>query len=182
MHQFVYTKHGWREKLVDVLRQPDDQATGETQPSLAAAAPVTAAAAAAAPTEGHYDVEVEVDAEVKVEAAPKYIFQLVRAPFATPAVKVLLEGPMNATIRSLREGDNRRSSSNPRDETASSSSSSSSSQQLKEGDGLEISPLALATCEDIGRRIASSKGGGAALLIDYGEDFTQVRLGCELAS
>eukprot|EP01036_Dinobryon_divergens_P023028 gene23027-31340_t len=163
VHQFVYTKHGWREKLVDVVRQldranSDPQPTSATAPATAEGAGTEAGAAAA--------TEAVIEAD-EAPAAPKYIFQLVRAPFATPAVKVLLEGPMNATIRSLQEEDRR----SLRGETATSSSSS---QQLKEGDGLEISPLALATCEDIGRRIASSKGGGAAILIDYGEDFTQV--------
>jgi SAM-dependent MidA family methyltransferase len=36
---------------------------------------------------------------------------------------------------------------------------------------MEISPLALATCEDIALRVVAC--GGAALLVDYGEDFTQ---------
>lgn len=151
---------------MDVIRQPD-RANSDPQPS-SATAPATAEGAGEAVTEAATEAVIETD---EVAAAPKYIFQLVRAPFATPAVKVLLEGPMNATVRSLQEEDRRSS----RGETATSSSSISS-QHLKEGDGLEISPLALATCEDIGRRIASSKGGGAAILIDYGEDFTQVRL------
>lgn len=42
---------------------------------------------------------------------------------------------------------------------------------LIEGDSLEISPLALATCEDIAIRVM--KSGGAALLIDYGENYAQ---------
>ena len=39
------------------------------------------------------------------------------------------------------------------------------------GDEIEISPLCLATIEDISLRIM--KSGGAALIIDYGEMFTQ---------
>jgi NADH dehydrogenase [ubiquinone] 1 alpha subcomplex assembly factor 7 len=42
---------------------------------------------------------------------------------------------------------------------------------LVEGDGIEICPLALATSEDIAKRVCQS--GGAALFIDYGENFTQ---------
>ena len=42
-------------------------------------------------------------------------------------------------------------------------------QQLQEGDGLEVCPLSLAACEDIGKRV--TKSGGAALIIDYGYDF-----------
>lgn len=44
-------------------------------------------------------------------------------------------------------------------------------ESLKPGDSLEISPLALSTCEDIATRVLNV--GGASLLIDYGEDFTQ---------
>jgi SAM-dependent MidA family methyltransferase len=42
---------------------------------------------------------------------------------------------------------------------------------FEEGDGLEMSPLSIAICEDIAKRVVRS--GGAALLVDYGEDFTQ---------
>ena len=41
----------------------------------------------------------------------------------------------------------------------------------KIGDGVEISPLAIATCEDVAARVV--RCGGAALFIDYGQDFTQ---------
>jgi SAM-dependent MidA family methyltransferase len=41
----------------------------------------------------------------------------------------------------------------------------------KVGDGIEISPMALSTCEDVATRVV--KCGGAALFIDYGEDHTQ---------
>jgi SAM-dependent MidA family methyltransferase len=44
--------------------------------------------------------------------------------------------------------------------------------KIKNGEGIEVSPLSLATCEDIGKRIA--KHGGAALIVDYGEGFAQV--------
>jgi len=64
---------------------------------------------------------------------------------------------INETIHSLR----------------TSTSNSTSSGGLKVGDGLEISPLTLAVCEDIGRALSRSSAGGAALLVDYGEDFTQ---------
>lgn len=54
---------------------------------------------------------------------------------------------------------------------AAASGSQLTPSAYKEGDGLEICPLAIATCEDLARRVVRS--GGAALLVDYGEDFTQ---------
>jgi len=44
--------------------------------------------------------------------------------------------------------------------------------ELKEGDSLEICPMALATVEDI-VKVVAGPSKGAALLIDYGETFTQ---------
>ena len=42
--------------------------------------------------------------------------------------------------------------------------------QFSEGDGVEVSPVALATCEEIAARVC--KAGGAALLVDYGANAT----------
>ena len=44
--------------------------------------------------------------------------------------------------------------------------------QLKEGDSVEICPMALAITEDI-TKVVTGSGKGAALFIDYGETFTQ---------
>lgn len=117
VHQFVYTKNGWREKLIDIDRS----------------------------------------------ASSSLHFRAVVSPIITPAVKslVLTENERLKPIFSkglLKDGVS-----------------------IKEGDGLEISPLALATCEEIAMRVhGQSKPGnssscerGAALLIDYGENFTQ---------
>jgi NADH dehydrogenase [ubiquinone] 1 alpha subcomplex assembly factor 7 len=82
-------------------------------------------------------------------------------------MKVLLGGErplMENSLRSLREGGASHASSSP---------SPSGLSALQEGDGIEISPLAMAACEDIGRFVTRCQGGAAALLIDYGEDFTQ---------
>ena len=149
---------------MDVIRPPDRTAA-EPQPLKDAAA-----AAVAGDHEAAREAVAAEDAQAPKDI--KYIFQLVRAPSVTPAVKVLLEGPMDAAIRSLREDG--------RESRRAETHSGSQQMQIKEGDGLEISPLAMATCDDIARRITSSKGGGAALLIDYGEDFTQVSLQFEV--
>ncbi len=144
---------------MDVIRPPDRTAA-EPQPLKDAAA----ATAVGGDHEAAGEAVAAEDAQAPKDT--KYIFQLVRAPSVTPAVKVLLEGPMDAAIRSFREDG--------RESRRAETHSGSQQMQIKEGDGLEISPLAMATCEDIARRITSSKGGGATLLIDYGEDFTQV--------
>jgi NADH dehydrogenase [ubiquinone] 1 alpha subcomplex assembly factor 7 len=55
--------------------------------------------------------------------------------------------------------------------STTSTTATTSAPAPKVGDGVEISPLALATCEDVAQRVVAC--GGAALLVDYGEDFTQ---------
>jgi NADH dehydrogenase [ubiquinone] 1 alpha subcomplex assembly factor 7 len=92
VHQFVYTKNGWKEKLVDVDR--------------------------ASPSPFH--------------------FRIVLSPTATPAARTLLAGLGG---------------------------------HFREGDCVEIAPLALSTCEEIGARVVRTRG--AALLIDYGENYPQ---------
>ncbi len=70
-------------------------------------------------------------------------FRIVLSPSETPAVKALLRGAVGM----------------------------SESQKHNEGECLEVAPLALATCETIANRLC--RGGGAALLVDYGENYTQ---------
>lgn len=139
VHQFVYTKKGWREKLVDV------------------------------------DLTMESTMH----------FRSVLSPSSTPASKVLLgEG-------SERMGLNGRMHTNDTINQVKLSQEDSSAiiadleipspvggnrdemipSQLLEGDEIEISPLAMGTVDEIAKRVVRT--GGAALLIDYGEHFTQ---------
>ena len=76
-------------------------------------------------------------------AESNYHFRFVLSPTSTPATRALLGAV----------GDN------------------STSVGHREGDTLEISPIGLATCESLGARICRT--GGAALFIDYGENYTQ---------
>lgn len=117
---------------------------------------------------------------------------MVLSPTATPAVKSLLS---HSSIKNVATGargygnnmfDNSSSSNSDNIDTNQNISSSSvtnattplssnnttttiSSPSI--GDGIEICPLAIATCEDIAQKIV--KAGGAALLVDYGEKYTQ---------
>jgi len=84
--------------------------------------------------------------DVCKSAESDYHFRYVLSPSATPAVRALLSAVSG-------RGD-------AADMVAHA-----------EGETMEVSPLALATCEAIGARICRS--GGAALLIDYGENYTQ---------
>ena len=68
-------------------------------------------------------------------------FKLVLSPSETPAVKALLKGAADMGASTHQDGE-----------------------------GIEVAPLALATCENIANRLC--KNGGAALLVDYGENFT----------
>lgn len=128
VHQFVYTKNGWREKLVDI----------DTSDS-------------------------------------PFYFRLVLSNNATPAVQALMmnrgdepsfdpapfaqKRELNAMLKNMPL---QRDVADLRGHIP---------EGLHENDGIEISPLALATCEDIAKRICKTRG--AALLIDYGENFTQ---------
>jgi hypothetical protein len=87
-----------------------------------------------------------------------YHFRLVLSPAETPAIKSLIKSE-NPQVKALLGT------------IASSTKFAGDSPKAKIGDGLEISPLALAIVEDIAQRIVATKG--AALFIDYGEDFLQ---------
>lgn len=125
VHQFVYTKNGWREKLVDI----------DT-----------------------------------TEASP-YFFRQVLSPSPTPAVRAL----MMKGVQTPRFDPSGQNASVAGATTLPPSDAVDKRghipEELKENDGVEICPLALATCEDIAKRIVKNRG--AALFIDYGENFTQ---------
>jgi NADH dehydrogenase [ubiquinone] 1 alpha subcomplex assembly factor 7 len=85
---------------------------------------------------------------VDIDESPSnpHIFRFALSPSATPATKSLIRDDQTGIATEQRLA-------------------------VKVGDGIEISPLTLSSCEDIGKRVVTSKG--AAILIDYGEDFTQ---------
>ena len=89
---------------------------------------------------------LEVLVDMDDSRTSPYHFRYVLSPSATPAVKSLL---YNEKITPGKGKD----------------------VEEEDGAGMEVSPLSMATCEDIGARLA--KCGGAALIIDYGEDFAQ---------
>jgi hypothetical protein len=106
-----------------------------------------------------------------------YHFRFVLSPSQTPAVKSLLVHRQDSTAAvggatGASSSASSSASANSTDTTTTTSTTSTTAVPApKVGDGVEISPLALATCEDIAQRVVSC--GGAALLVDYGEDFTQ---------
>lgn len=99
--------------------------------------------------------------DVDSTADSPFFFRIVLSNSATPAIKALL----------MRE------SLLLRQPTAAATTADGTTRQspipdgLSENDGIEISPLALATCEDVAKRIHKTRG--AALFLDYGENFTQ---------
>jgi SAM-dependent MidA family methyltransferase len=137
VHQFVYTNKGWREKLVDVDKNPQNELH----------------------------------------------FRPVLAPSRTPAVAALLSQKATSGFKEVKTFASRSaaqtqiksgtfSDSSGNSSNISGSQSQTSAEPLaQEGDEVEISPLALATCEDIATRVLAHSG--AALIIDYGENFTQ---------
>ena len=114
--------------------------------------------------------------DVDSTTSSPFLFRMVLSSTATPAIKALLmrESPLLLNEQPQR-GDIGSSSSvrvpgpiQPRDALDHRGDVPAN---LSENDGIEISPLALATCEDVAKRIHKTRG--AALFLDYGEDFTQ---------
>lgn len=111
------------------------------------------------------------------EEAAGYHFRLVLSKTETPAVKLLLTGSEDRLKRDALEqavfGRGKPAAAedlkplSAADVTPPSRATGTPSV----GDGIEVCPLAYATCEDIAGRVV--KAGGAALLFDYGEDFAQ---------
>jgi NADH dehydrogenase [ubiquinone] 1 alpha subcomplex assembly factor 7 len=139
--------------------------------------------------------------ETAAEAAnAQYHFRFVLSPSQTPAVKSLLTSkgvaskvgasvitdataPVTATATATAAATDPASvvvsnhattgtvATNTADTTTSIAKATTDPGAPKVGDGIEISPMALSTCEDVATRVV--KCGGAALFIDYGEDHTQ---------
>ena len=201
VHQFTYTKNGWRERLVDVngptAAPPVKPHVPVGNPRIEAAKQSVFAknnSSSGAPIAESAE-ETGFDQKKMDEEAAGYHFRLVLSNSETPAVKLLLTGSEAHLRRDALEqavfgrgkptspADLKRltaadvtpvtvsSAGNSTTATASATTSVAASAGPKVGDGIEVCPLAIATCEDIAQRVV--KAGGAALLFDYGEDFAQ---------
>ena len=139
VHQFVYTKNGWREKLIDI----------------------------------------------DVDPTTPYHFRTVLSNSTTPATRAIL-GNNNIKYKSIElsgnlsdlldKTDYNKQTNNENNESNDNKSNDKNSNNdlielsTKEGDGFELSPSALAVCEDVAIRL--QKLGGSSLFIDYGNNFT----------
>lgn len=105
-----------------------------------------------------------------------YHFRIIQSRGPTPAVKTLITTENENIKKLLMPNGEKLNSGKPfaygiRAQKNTSNGRSASAPGLTEGDGLEICPLAISTVEGISQRVVAT--GGAALIIDYGEDFTQ---------
>jgi NADH dehydrogenase [ubiquinone] 1 alpha subcomplex assembly factor 7 len=182
IHQFIYTEEGWREKLVDIDRDtdsieeilsthPDDQHDRRYKkmqsPLLPADSPLASG-----------------------RSSYPYHFRFVRSPGPTAAVQTMITTEQfqlqqrKKQFQQLKEQQQQQQQNKQpkvsfqptplqikRPEENKEPAAPQNPEGLKPGDGFEISPLAIAQCEDIASRIKACRG--AALLIDYGEDFVQ---------
>lgn len=132
------------------------------------------------PSTGPHDSAVAntgFDQKKMDEEAAGYHFRLVLSKTETPAVKLLLTGSEDRLRRDALEQAvfGRGKPAAPEELKPLSETDVSPPTRVqgtpKVGDGIEVCPLAFATCEDIASRVV--KAGGAALLFDYGEDFAQ---------
>ena len=200
VHQFVYTEKGWREKLVDVSTATSTpskkpQVAGSNERIAAAKKEVLEKISSSSSSSSDTAAASNSSIEGKAEDGQKeaYHFRFVLSPSATPAVRsILLNTQTNNTNNTTTAATSTNTSTSVDSidketntaptttttisnititQSASSSISDIARPSAKIGDGVEISPLAIATCEDVAQRVVSC--GGAALLVDYGEDFTQ---------
>jgi SAM-dependent MidA family methyltransferase len=201
VHQFCFTDKGWREKLVDINTnagvQDSQSKVSFLNPRLVKAREEALSIHAAKHASGNAAEKTSIDGvDAAIEAAnTQYHFRFVLSPSQTPAVKSLLTSKgvaskvgasvitdATATATATAATDpasvvvsNHATTStvatNTADNTNTTTHASSNTVAPKVGDGIEISPMALSTCEDVAARVV--KCGGAALFIDYGEDHTQ---------
>ena len=192
VHQFTYTSSGWRERLVDVNGKASGEIKPPVKPHVSAGNPrlehakaaVLARMAAKDPTTDPKpdpsdavipDTEENngFDQKKMDEEAAGFHFRLVLSNAETPAVRLLLTGSEDRLRRDALEQavfgqgkDAELKPINPADLPPPRKVV-----KPKVGEGIEVCPLAIATCEDIASRVV--KAGGAALLFDYGEDHAQ---------
>ena len=111
--------------------------------------------------------ETLVDVDFSKESP--YHFRFVKTPTISPALRVFFNKTYTATsgghLSNIDENDKDNLTAATGDDNALSTSNL---------DGLEISPLAFSTVEEISKRVVQHQG--AALLIDYGEAYPQVHL------
>jgi NADH dehydrogenase [ubiquinone] 1 alpha subcomplex assembly factor 7 len=127
---------------------------------------------------------------VDVDASPysPYHFRFVLSPNETPAIKSLLGGnnnphpssrfasrSANAVLTNLTSQLNQRAAAGVvRTPSVSAVNSVPVNNAVQVGDGIEVSPLALSSVEDMAKRLHKhSAPHSKVLLIDYGENFTQ---------
>jgi NADH dehydrogenase [ubiquinone] 1 alpha subcomplex assembly factor 7 len=197
VHQFCFTDKGWREKLVDINTNAgvhDSQSkVSFLNPRLVKAREEALSIHAAKHASGNAAEKTSIGGiETAAEAAnEQYHFRFVLSPSQTPAVKSLLTSKgvaskVGASVITDATGTAATDAAggvestpattgtvatNTAGSTTSIAKAATGTVAPKVGDGIEISPLALSTCEDVATRVV--KCGGAALFIDYGEDHTQ---------
>lgn len=149
VHQFLFTKHGWREKLVDV----DEGSHSPLHFRAVLAAGTTPAVATLLSNKVQAVQEALLLRQQRLQS---------ESPLTARETKLVLPVVGKQDFQVRREDDG---------QAAREQAFADAEARFKVGDGLELCPLAIATCEDLAARVVRS--GGAALLVDYGEDFTQ---------
>lgn len=177
VHQFTYTEKGWREKLVDINRSANNKQESSSKVINNEVKDINSILNNISKKEVVREEVVQSSEETSTSLDHTYHFRFVISPTETPAVKSLVNNS-NSNIISQRNNTKQTTTATTTSSITTEESEAVGIQQPSTlippvivGDSLEISPLAIAMCEDIAIRVV--KSGGAALLIDYGENFTQ---------
>jgi len=202
VHQFSLTEKGWREKLVDLSRNDNNDINKKINKNKVRRESEKYNLDNKEDTkkDSVYDIshshsDDDDDIKDKKDELESYHFRYVLSPSATPAVKSLIRSPSsssnnNINIKSNKTHHHHQSHSQPQligihsskqnqaqqsstsSTTATTTSTTTDSPVVDSntttlpqvdaivtaaiGDGLEISPLAIATCEDVAKRIVKS--------------------------
>ena len=166
VHQFVYTAKGWREKLVDVDESSKVDDKLHFRSVLArSVTPATRAFFGSGQVDSSSGDRGNGGADTTTSSSS-----------SSSASATLLQRKIEADVNALREDVGLGTGSDVSrisrtDGRKGGAATAAVQQQLSIGDEIEISPLALATMEDIAKQLAVC--GGAGLIVDYGEMFTQ---------
>ena len=176
VHQFVYTAKGWREKLVDVDESTKVDDKLHFRSVLARSATPATRAFFGNGLAGSSSGDRGNGGSGTTTTTTTTTNNNNNSSNSSGSSSALLQRKIEADVNALRRDVGLGTGSDVSricraDNRKENAATAAAEQQLSVGDEIEISPLALATVEDIAKQLAVC--GGAGLIIDYGEMFTQ---------
>ena len=169
VHQFSLTAKGWREKLVDINNNDNDKDAlrinkidkgtdgivddnNKSGDQNRDKSDINAFSKTDNARDSSNDDISSCDEDSTDDDSKSYHFRMVLSPSPTPAVKSLIRNNNN----NIGSNNTTSTISNNTTSTTNNNTILPSMGEAVVGDGLEISPLAIATCEDVAMRIVKT--------------------------